>query len=96
MRFKVFIKRVIKYYIKSITGIFRSLFPKVTYCTFFVPRIGHKQFIRIEKTWLGQTLEDEVFELADTADKKDYLDEMLKMGEITQEEYEKFLSPIKK
>ncbi len=95
MTAKEFVKGAIKYYAQSILGLFRALFPKTYHMTFFAPKIGHKQFIRIEKIWMGQLLEEEIYELADTPEKKMYLDEMLKMGEITAEEYEKYLSPLK-
>lgn len=95
IKLRVFLQGACKYYIRTIAGILRTLFPHTTYCTFFVPRIGHKQFIQITKTWFGQILSDEVFELANTSDRKLYLDEMLKMGEITEEEYKKYLSPTK-
>lgn len=96
MTAKEFVKGAIKYYAQSIVGLFRALFPRTYHMTFFAPKIGHKQFIRIEKIWMGQLLEEEIYELADTPEKKMYLDEMLKMGEITAEEYEKYLSPLKK
>ena len=96
MTAKDFVKGAIKYYAQSILGLFRALFPKTYHMTFFTPKIGHKQFIRIEKIWMGQLLEEEIYELADTPEKKMYLDELLKNGELTAEEYEKYLSPLKK
>ncbi len=95
MTAKEFAKGAIKYYAESILGLFRALFPKTYHMTFYSPRIGHKQFIRIEKMWMGQLLKEEIYELADTPEKKMYLDEMLRMGEITADEYEKYLSPLK-
>lgn len=91
---KDFAKSVLRFYGGAVLGLFRSVVPQTKYETFFVPKIGHRQFLRIEKRWLGQLLKEEVFELADTPEKKEYLLELLKAGEITPEEYKKFLSPL--
>lgn len=91
---KNFVKSVLRFYGGAVSGLLLSLFPRTEYETFFVPKAGHRQFLRIEKSWLGQTLKEEVFELADTPEKKEYLLELLKMEEITPEEYKKFLSPL--
>ena len=64
MTAKDFVKGAIKYYAQSILGLFRALFPKTYHMTFFTPKIGHKQFIRIEKIWMGQLLEEEIYELS--------------------------------
>lgn len=95
MTAKEFVKGALKFYAQSISGLFLALFPTTNHMTFYSPKIGHKQFIRIEKMWMGQLLKEEIYELADTPEKKLYLDELLKMGEITAKEYEKYLSPLK-
>lgn len=92
---KKFAKGAIKFYAQSISGLFMTLFPRTQYMTFYAPGIGHKQFIRIEKIWMGQSLQEEIYELADTPEKKIYLDELLKSGAITAEEYAKYLPPEK-
>lgn len=92
---KEFAKGALKFYAQSLSGLFLTLFPITQHMTFYAPRVGHKQFIRIEKKWMGQLLKEEVYELADTPEKKMYLDELLKEGAITEDEYKKYLSPLK-
>lgn len=94
MKASEFAKSALTFYGNLLSAALLSLFPHTTIETFFVPKIGHKQYIRIERRWLGVQMEEQLFELADTLEKKEYLAELLKAGEITKKEYYKYLSPI--
>jgi hypothetical protein len=92
---KVFWKSAGKFYKNLAHCFFGSLVPRTTTTTYFLPQKQYKQVLDVRRVWLGVTLEENVYTLANTPEREEMLLALREKGEITEEEYQKCLLPLR-
>lgn len=79
---------------RVIRKIFATIIPKTNYNFHYAKELKYTPFVTVETVWIGVTLQRKTFEVANSKGKESVLRELLKMGNITQEEYKEYLSPL--
>lgn len=88
-----FIGKVVDHYVSAVKGMVSSLFPATHYTKAYIPHKNYREYLTIYTEWLGQTIDTEVFELADNPRRRQFLKRLYEDGKISEHEYRKCLSP---
>lgn len=88
-----FIGKVVDHYVLAAKAMVSSLFPATHYTKAYIPHKNYREYLTIYTEWLGQTIDTEVFELADSPRRRQFLKRLYEDGKISEHEYRKCLSP---